>query len=55
LYSERTGLALAGIRQKLLAAQREGLLNVSAEHIAPTARGQRFLNALLRGFLPDGE
>lgn len=55
LYAERTGLALAGIQKLLLAAQREVLLNVSAEHIAPTARGQRFLNALLRRFLPDDE
>ena len=55
LYAERTGLALAGIQKLLLAAQGEGLLNVSAEHIAPTARGQRFLNTLLRRFLPDDE
>ena len=53
LYTERTGLALAGIQSRLLAAQRDGLLNVSAATIAPTARGQRYLNALLRGFLPE--
>jgi coproporphyrinogen III oxidase-like Fe-S oxidoreductase len=52
LYPERTGLALAGIQKQLLAAQREGLLDVSAELIAPTKHGQRFLNTLLRGFLP---
>ncbi|CAG4884861.1 putative oxidoreductase [Georgfuchsia toluolica] len=55
LYAERTGLALAGIQNLLLAAQDEGLLKVSAEHIAPTVRGQRFLNALLRRFLPGDE
>lgn len=51
LYAERTGLALAGINAQLLNAQREGLLEVTPERIAPTLRGQRFLNALLREFL----
>ena len=53
LYQERTGLALAGIQNHLLAALRDGLLDVSLERIAPTPRGQRFLNTLLRRFLPD--
>ena len=53
LYQERTGLALAGIQNHLLAAQRDGLLDVSLERIAPTLRGQRFLNTMLRRFLPD--
>ena len=53
LFQERTGLAIATVQRKLLAAQSEGLLNVSAERIAPTLQGQRFLNALLRRFLPD--
>ncbi|MFY9326712.1 MAG: radical SAM family heme chaperone HemW [Georgfuchsia sp.] len=53
LYPERTGLSLAGIQQKLLAAKRDGLLDITTECIIPTARGQRFLNVLLRNFLPD--
>ena len=53
LYAERTGLSLAGIREPLQAARHEGLLTTDAERIAPTARGRRFLNALLRMFLPD--
>jgi putative oxygen-independent coproporphyrinogen III oxidase len=53
LYPERTGLAIAGIQKQILAAQREGLLDVSSEKITPTKQGQRFLNALLRRFLPD--
>jgi oxygen-independent coproporphyrinogen-3 oxidase len=53
LYQERTGLALPGIQNHLLAAQRDGLLKVGLERIAPTIRGQRFLNELLRRFLPD--
>lgn len=51
LFQERTGLSIAVVQQALLDAQREGLLQVSNERIAPTARGQRFLNALLRTFL----
>ena len=53
LYHERTGLALTGIQSQLLTARRDGLLTASREHIAPTLKGQRFLNALLRRFLPD--
>ena len=53
LYHERTGLALTGIQSQLLTARRDGLLTASREHIAPTLHGQRFLNALLRRFLPD--
>jgi oxygen-independent coproporphyrinogen-3 oxidase len=51
LYAERTGLQLSELQGPLLAAQREGLLEVPTERIAPTARGQRFLNRLLGMFL----
>jgi oxygen-independent coproporphyrinogen-3 oxidase len=51
LYAERTGLQLSALQAPLLAAQREGLLEVTTERIAPTARGQRFLNRLLGMFL----
>ncbi|HEY6898839.1 MAG TPA: oxygen-independent coproporphyrinogen III oxidase-like protein, partial [Rhodocyclaceae bacterium] len=53
LFRERTGLALATIHRQLLAAQREGLLELSPERIAPTEQGRRFLNRLLRSFLPE--
>ncbi|MCX7176304.1 MAG: radical SAM family heme chaperone HemW [Proteobacteria bacterium] len=53
LFQERTGLTLASIQDRLGAARREGLLEISAERIAPSASGQRFLNQLLLGFLPD--
>lgn len=53
LFVERTGLPLASIQDQLGAARRQGLLEVSAERIAPSAGGQRFLNQLLLGFLPD--
>ena len=54
LYRERTGLSLAGLQAPLLAAQREGLLEVTAGRIAPTPQGQRFLNRLLGLFLAEG-
>ncbi|HQR05024.1 MAG: oxygen-independent coproporphyrinogen III oxidase-like protein [Proteobacteria bacterium] len=53
LFGERTGLPLACVQPQLLAARDEGLLEVRGERIAPTLRGRRFLNALLRRFLPD--
>jgi len=53
LYAERTGLSLAGLQAPLLAAQRQGLLELTAERIRPTARGRRFLNRLLGLFLAE--
>jgi oxygen-independent coproporphyrinogen-3 oxidase len=53
LFAERTGLALAAIHPLLEAAVSRGLLEVSAERIAPTRRGRRFLNDLLQIFLKD--
>jgi len=51
LFTERTGLPLAVIEVSVLAARREGLLETADGHIRPTARGRRFLNRLLAGFL----
>jgi len=53
LFEERTGLSLAVMHEQLLAAQRDGLLAVTPQHVAPTLKGQRFLNALLGMFLAD--
>jgi oxygen-independent coproporphyrinogen-3 oxidase len=53
LFEERTGLDLGMLHEPLLKAQRDGLLAMTAESIRPTARGRRFLNVLLRSFLPD--
>ncbi|TSA22838.1 MAG: oxygen-independent coproporphyrinogen III oxidase-like protein [Betaproteobacteria bacterium] len=51
LYLERTGLPLpAGLLQK---ARERGLLSTTAERLAPTPLGQRFLNDLLEMFLAD--
>jgi oxygen-independent coproporphyrinogen-3 oxidase len=54
LFESRTSLPLSVIRTQLETAAGEGLLALDGERIAPTARGRRFLNRLLAGFL-DGE
>ena len=53
LFEERTGLPLTAIQAELRAARREGLLEMTAQQIAPSEQGRRFLNRLLLGFLPD--
>jgi oxygen-independent coproporphyrinogen-3 oxidase len=52
-FSERTGLPLAAIEKSALAARREGLLETVDGLLRPTARGRRFLNRLLGGFLGE--
>ena len=52
LFEARTGLALATMAERLADARAEGLLESAADRIAPTGRGRRFLNVLLRRFLP---
>lgn len=53
LFAERTGLTLDSIRPQLDEASSRGLLVETAEHIAPTDHGRRFLNDLLQLFLQD--
>ena len=53
LFEAHTGLPLACLGDGLLRAQRQGLLDVDRERIAPTPRGRRFLNDLLELFLVD--
>jgi len=53
LFEERTGLPLAAVHGTLLDAVERGLLTLAAGHVAPTPRGQRFLNELLQLFLPE--
>ncbi len=53
LFGMRTGLTLDAIRPQLDEAASRGLLEESAERIAPTERGRRFLNDLLQIFLRD--
>jgi len=53
LFAERTGLAWDAIRPQLDEAISRGLLEMTAERIAPTDRGRRFLNDLLQVFLQD--
>jgi oxygen-independent coproporphyrinogen-3 oxidase len=52
LFTQRTGLPLAGIEPQLARAENEGFVARDLESIRPTERGQRFLNDLLERFLP---
>ena len=51
LFSERTGLGLDLIENKLDAATRKGLLKIEQGHARPTNEGRLFLNDLLEMFL----
>ncbi len=53
LFADRTGLSPATIAPTLQAAEQKGMLQVTAERIAPTLHGWRFLNDLIALFLPD--
>jgi len=53
LFEERTGLPLLTVRPELEEAERLGLITRTHSHIAPTLRGQRFLNDLLELFLRE--
>jgi oxygen-independent coproporphyrinogen-3 oxidase len=54
LFAERTGMPLAAVERPLQEAVRRGLIARDHLRIAPTERGQRFLNDLLQLFLPPG-
>ena len=53
LFSERTGLPLTTALSALEAAERQELVIRDHAKIAPTLRGQRFLNDLLQIFMPE--
>lgn len=52
LFESRTTLPLISIESELRQAEADGLIERSSQCIAPTRHGQRFLNELLRRFLP---
>jgi len=52
LFEERTGLSRAAVLKQLDRAESLGLIGRDHERVAPTLRGQRFLNELLQLFLP---
>jgi putative oxygen-independent coproporphyrinogen III oxidase len=52
-FNERTGLAMSAIESGLVQAERRGLITRDIERIAPTQRGQDFLNDLQALFLRD--
>lgn len=53
MFQERTGLAFTSLFPALRRAEFLGLLQFDRQHVAPTLRGQRFLNDLLQLFLPE--
>lgn len=52
LFTERTGLPLTTVLAEFDRAEKEGLLARDHLRAWPTAKGQRYLNALLERFLP---
>ncbi len=52
LFTQRTGLGLEAVEERLQQAVEQGLLHYSAESIRPTADGRRFLNDLVSLFMP---
>ncbi|KAF1028671.1 MAG: Oxygen-independent coproporphyrinogen-III oxidase-like protein [Burkholderia plantarii] len=54
-YAERTGLSLRSIEAPLAEAERLGLITRDFQRIAPTPRGQQFLNDLQGLFLRDDD
>ncbi len=55
LFTERTGLPLTAIIRQLDRAEARGLIRRDLLHVAPTPKGQLFLNDLLEIFLPEGQ
>ncbi|MEO5862531.1 MAG: radical SAM family heme chaperone HemW [Burkholderiales bacterium] len=53
LFSERTGLPINIVSKVLAEAQAKQLVAGDHQHLAPTEKGQRFLNDLLEMFLPE--
>ncbi|MDR2220217.1 MAG: radical SAM family heme chaperone HemW [Methylobacillus sp.] len=51
LFEERTGLPFSAVSEPLREAEAMGLIRQDATKIAPTLRGQRYLNELLQMFL----
>ena len=52
LFEERTGLPIGSLQKQLNTAEQRGLIDRDYRRVAPTPRGQRFLNDLLKLFLP---
>ena len=53
LFSERTGLPINVVTKTLAQAEDKQFVTRDHQHLAPTQKGQRFLNDLLELFLPD--
>jgi oxygen-independent coproporphyrinogen-3 oxidase len=55
LFAERTGLPLTSVLRALERAERDGLIVRDHARVAPTPRGQRFLNDLLQIFMVEAK
>ena len=55
LFEARTGLSIAAAEPGLALAERRGLVDRELHRLRPSARGRRFLNELLQGFLPAAD
>ena len=53
MFEARTGLPRTAILAPLARAESLGLIRRDHQQVAPTLRGQRFLNDLLQLFLPE--
>ena len=53
IFSERTGLPISVVAKILTRAEDKQLIARDHRHLAPSQKGQRFLNDLLEMFLPD--
>jgi len=53
LFTRRCGMPVKLIEEKLAQAEEDGLIDWDLHHIAPTDKGQIFLNNLMERFLPE--
>ncbi|UCE89576.1 MAG: oxygen-independent coproporphyrinogen III oxidase-like protein [Pseudomonadota bacterium] len=53
LFAERCGIPIATVQAQLEQAEQRGWIQWDTQHLAPTADGLRFLNALLELFVPE--
>ena len=55
LFQQHTGLPISHIDKALQQAEQQGLITWNIQRICPTEKGQRYLNSLIKLFLPENE
>jgi len=55
LFQDRTGLPIKSIQQHIDKHLEQGLINITHEHIKPTARGRQMIDSMLQDYLLDAE